>query len=57
MSENEKELEERQLKNVRNRLREFINKAAPLTLIKIAIQYGISVPKELVYKYILKREE
>lgn len=57
MTEDENKLEENQLKNVRNKLKEFINKATPATLIKIAIHYGINVPKELVNKYILRHKE
>ena len=57
MSEEQKKLEESQLKNIRNKLKEFINKATPATLIKIAIHYGINVPKELVNKYILRHKD
>ncbi len=50
-------LEKNQLKNIRNKLKEYINKATPAALIKIAIHYGIDVPRELVNKYIIRNKD
>ena len=52
----DKSLEERQLRNIRNRIKELINQKAPEALIRLAIFLRISVPKDLVDKYIYKKE-
>ncbi|MCK5601765.1 hypothetical protein KAR91_07855 [Candidatus Pacearchaeota archaeon] len=43
--------EQKQLKNIRNRVMEFIKKTTPEKLIKVALFLRIKIPKELVDKY------
>jgi len=44
--------EKSQIKNLKNKLIDFINKTTPETIIKFAILYGIKVPKQLISKYL-----
>jgi len=46
-------IEDKQLKNVRNRAIEFIKQTTPEKLIRLAILLKVKVPKELIDKYIL----
>ena len=45
------ELEEKQLKNIRNKVADFIHKTTPAILIRVAIFCGIKVPVEVYKKY------
>lgn len=58
MTNNDNErLEDRQIRKVRNRLKETINKKAPETLIRMALQLGVHVPKNLVERYVYGQKE
>jgi hypothetical protein len=45
------ELEEKQLKNIRNKLVDFMYKTTPTMLIRVAVLCGFKVPRELYEKY------
>jgi len=45
------DLEEKQLKNIRNKVIDFMYKTTPRMLIRVAIFCGIKVPWELYKKY------
>lgn len=44
-------LEEKQLKNIRNKIIDFIYKTTPTMLIRVAVVCGIKIPKEIYKKY------
>jgi len=44
-------IEEKQIKNLRNRTLSFIKQTTPETLIRVALYFKIKVPYELVKKY------
>jgi len=44
--------EESQLKNLKNRLIDFIQKTTPNTIIRLALICKIKVPKQLMDKYL-----
>ena len=46
------EIEERQVKNLRNRVRDFINKTTPETLVRVAVFCRVPIPKPLILKYL-----
>jgi len=45
-------IESNQIRNVKNRLIDFIQKTTPATIIRLAIMCKIKVPKELISKYL-----
>ena len=46
------EIEEKQVKNLRNKVRDFINKTTPESLVRVAIFCRIPIPKPLILKYL-----
>jgi hypothetical protein len=46
------EVEEKQVKNLRNKVRDFINKTTPESLIRVAVFCRLPVPKPLILKYL-----
>ena len=48
------EVEENQIKNLRNRVRDFINKTTPETLVRVAVYCRLPIPKPLILKYLSK---
>jgi len=48
------DLEEKQLKNIRNKLIDVIYKATPDLVIKVAILCGIKIPVKMYEKYMSK---
>jgi len=44
--------EDSQLKNLKNRLIDFIQKTTPITIIRLALFCQIKVPKQLIDKYL-----
>ena len=44
-------LDEKQLKNIRNKIIDFIYKTTPVMLIKVAVVCGIKIPREIYKKY------
>jgi hypothetical protein len=44
-------VEQKQLKNLRNRAFDYIKKSTPETLVKLALFLKIKVPNELIEKY------
>jgi len=44
-------IENKQLKNIRNRISEFVKTTTPEKLIVLAVRLKIKVPKELMRKY------
>jgi len=44
-------VEQKQLKNIRNRTIDFVKKTTPETLIRIALFCKIKVPDEIIKKY------
>lgn len=45
------DLEEKQLKNIKNKIIDFIHKTTPSMLIRMAVFCGFKVPRELYEKY------
>jgi len=45
------DLEEKQLKNIRNKVIDFIYKTTPRTVIRVAVLCGMKIPRELYEKY------
>jgi hypothetical protein len=50
----QQEVEERQLRNIRNKLRDIVNKAATELLIKLALILNVHIPENLKVKYQIK---
>lgn len=48
------DVEEKQVANVRNRVRDFINKTTPESLVRVAVFCRIPIPKPLIIKYLTK---
>jgi len=48
------EVEDNQIKNLRNRVRDFINKTTPETLVRVAVYCRLPIPKPLILKYLSK---
>jgi vacuolar-type H+-ATPase subunit F/Vma7 len=47
----DEELEQKQIKNIRNKVRDIINKADPKIIVQIGMMLGVNVPVELQNKY------
>lgn len=45
-------IEEKQIRNLRNRVRDFINKTTPENLVRFAVFCKLPVPKPLLMKYL-----
>jgi hypothetical protein len=50
----QQEVEERQLRNIRNKIRDIINKAATDLLIRLALILNVQIPENLKIKYQIK---
>jgi hypothetical protein len=50
-------VEQRQLKNLRNKIHDLIKKTTPESLIKFALYCKIKVPDELLRKYLGSKPE
>lgn len=48
--------EEKQIKNIKNKLIDFIQKTTPETMIRLALFCKIKVPKQLMDKYYHRTE-
>jgi len=48
------EVEERQLRNIRNKIRDMVNKATTELLIKLAVILNVQIPENLKEKYQIK---
>jgi len=46
------EVEDKQVKNLRNKVRDFINKTTPESLIRVAVFCKLPIPKPLILKYL-----
>jgi hypothetical protein len=46
------EVEEKQVKNLRNKVRDFINKTTPESLVRVAVFCRLPIPKPLILKYL-----
>lgn len=44
--------EERQIKNIKNKLIDFINKSVTIDVIRLAVICKIKIPKQLITKYL-----
>ena len=54
------EVEEKQVKNLKNKVRDFINKTTPERLVRVAVFCRLPIPKPLILKYLSqsgKKEE
>lgn len=48
------EVEERQLRNIRNKIRDIVNKATSDLIIKLAVILNVQIPDNLKGKYNIK---
>jgi len=46
------DVEDKQVKNLRNKVRDFINKTTPESLIRVAVFCRLPIPKPLILKYL-----
>jgi len=46
------EVEDKQVKNLRNKVRDFINKTTPESLVRVAVYCRLPIPKPLILKYL-----
>jgi len=49
-----KEREERELKNIRNKIIEYIRKADFITTVRLALITGVKIPKQILIKFLSK---
>ena len=50
----QEEIDERQLRNIKNKIRDIINKAAAELIIRLAVILNVQIPENLKKKYAVK---
>jgi hypothetical protein len=53
-SMDQSEVEERQIRNIRNKVRDIVNKATAEIIIKLAVILNVQIPENLKGKYQIK---